>query len=72
MTSDHNPRHFGINRGLENTTVDREVLAAESHIPDRLHDFLLDLERTRHSTDVWKLLVALLLLCLVLRVNLTS
>ncbi len=59
MTSDHNSRHSGFTRDLENSAVAREVLVSESHTPDRLRDFLLDLERTKHSTDVWKLLVAL-------------
>lgn len=52
-------RHFCFTEKLATATEGREILAAESHIPDRLRDFLLDLEKTKHSTEVWKHLVAL-------------
>jgi DNA-binding CsgD family transcriptional regulator len=37
----------------------RPVIAAESHTPELLRDFLIDLEATAHSHDVWRLLVRL-------------
>lgn len=37
----------------------RPVLEAESHVPDLLRDFLIDLETTASSVEVWRLIVAL-------------
>lgn len=37
----------------------RPLVDAERHIPDLLSGFLLDLEATSHSSDVWRLLVEL-------------
>jgi DNA-binding CsgD family transcriptional regulator len=59
MTSNHDPQHFVFTKELEASATGRKVLAAESHTPEMLRDFLLELERTRHSTDVWKQLVTL-------------
>lgn len=37
----------------------RPLVEAEKYTPDLLRDFLRDLEETRHSSDVWKLIVSL-------------
>lgn len=37
----------------------RPPVEAENHTPDTLRDFLLDLENTGHSSDVWRLIVEL-------------
>ncbi len=37
----------------------RPLVAAERHIPELLQNFLLDLEHTEHSSDVWRVLVEL-------------
>ncbi|PSL20984.1 helix-turn-helix transcriptional regulator [Shimia abyssi] len=37
----------------------RPLLDAERHVPELLHNFLVDLETTAHSSDVWRLLVGL-------------
>lgn len=37
----------------------RPLVAAETHTPDLLRDFLVDLETTQHSSEVWRLLVEL-------------
>ncbi|WP_323780216.1 helix-turn-helix transcriptional regulator [Thalassovita sp.] len=37
----------------------RDLLAAEQYTPQLLHDFLRDIETTRHSVEVWNLLVGL-------------
>ncbi|CUH67937.1 ATP-dependent transcriptional regulator [Thalassovita gelatinovora] len=37
----------------------RDLLAAEQQTPQLLHDFLRDIESTRHSVEVWDLLVGL-------------
>lgn len=40
-------------------TERRPVVEAENYTPDILRDFLLDLETTKHSSDVWRLIVEL-------------
>lgn len=42
-----------------NMPVKRDLLAAEECTPKLLHDFLRDVEETRHSVEVWNLLVQL-------------
>jgi DNA-binding CsgD family transcriptional regulator len=37
----------------------RPLVAAESYTPEILRDFLTDLENTRHTSDVWRLIVEL-------------
>ena len=41
------------------TSVSRKMLRAEQAIPDQLSQFLVDLEATQSSVDVWKMIVAL-------------
>ncbi len=37
----------------------RELVEAERHVPELLQGFLVDLEATTHSSDVWRLIVRL-------------
>ena len=40
-------------------TARRPLFEAESHVPEMLRDFLVDLEGTSHSSEVWRLIVGL-------------
>ncbi|WP_204113353.1 helix-turn-helix transcriptional regulator [Shimia biformata] len=37
----------------------RELIDAERHVPELLQEFLVDLEATRHSSEVWQLIIRL-------------